>query len=136
MEEDDDHDEDFDDEDDEDGEEMEIYRAMATNKGKALISLKNYESPILKVDEFIYFIDTIKSLKVRAAQQTFIGPDNFSQYIGSFNEIAQTALKLAVTCKKCLVPTSMKGDSKKPLEMVEVARKVVKAKRPSKPSSE
>lgn len=136
AEEDDDHDEDFDEEDDDDGEEMEIYRAMATNRGKALISLKNYESPILKDDEFVYFIDTIKSLKVRAAHQTFIGPDNFSQYIGSFADIAQTALKLVVTCKKFTVPLTNKSDSKKEPEMVEVARKVVKVKRPAKPSSE
>lgn len=138
-EEDDDNDEDFEEEDgeDEDGEEMEIYRAMATNKGKALISLKNYESPILKDDEFGYFIDTIKSLKVPSAHQTLIGPANFGGYLGSFSEVAQTALKLATSCKKFSVPIQTKNESKKKdPEMVEVARKIVKVKRPAKPVSE
>jgi len=135
-EDDDDNDEDFDDEEEEDGEEMEIYRAMATNKGKALISLKNYESPILKDDEFTYFVETIKSLKVAAAQQASIGADNFGQFIGSFPEAAQAALKLAVTCKKFSIPLASKSDSKKDPEMVQVARKIVKVKRPAKPTAD
>ena len=54
-------------EDEQDKDEIEVYKALMTNKGKAQISLKNFHSPIMEIDEFFVFIETIKGLKVALA---------------------------------------------------------------------
>lgn len=51
-------------EDDQDKEEMEVLRALMSKKGKAQISLKNFDTKMLKVDEYQTFIDLIKEIKV------------------------------------------------------------------------
>jgi hypothetical protein len=51
-------------EDDQEREEMEVLRALMSKKGKAQISLKNFDTKLLKVDEYQTFIDLIKEIKV------------------------------------------------------------------------
>jgi hypothetical protein len=51
-------------EDEADREEMEVLKALMSNKGKANISLKNFNSEILKANEFDFFINILKEVKV------------------------------------------------------------------------
>lgn len=45
-------------------EQMEIYKALMTKKGKAGLSLKNFKSPVRTENEFQYFQTLIRELKV------------------------------------------------------------------------
>lgn len=63
--------EDYEDDDDfgtdpeeEDKEEMEVLKALMSNKGKANIPLKNFHSDVLKSNEFEYFLGILKHVKV------------------------------------------------------------------------
>jgi hypothetical protein len=66
QEEDFDDDEEFgtDPEDEGDKEEMEVLKALMSNKGKANISLKSFTSDLLKINEFEYFIAIFREVKV------------------------------------------------------------------------
>jgi hypothetical protein len=109
-------------------EQMEIYKALMTKKGKAALSLKNFKSPVRAENEFQYFQQLIRELKVNFFNQNTFGIDNLKKLVDRLSSQSQNAIQGIMLSQKIELKT--KGE-----QPLEVARKVLKVKRPNKPQA-
>jgi hypothetical protein len=57
-----------------DKEEMEVLKALMSNKGKASIALKSFNTEVLKANEFEYFVGILRHMKVGLSYLGSLGP--------------------------------------------------------------